>query len=201
MDHRNLRGDATRQSIIETATRLFVAHGYAATSTELVLRQCGISRGALYHHFPSKEALFTSVLECVEAGIFVKITEAAAGITNPLDALRAGCAAWLALAADPVVKQVVLIDAPSVIGWQAWREIDDRNALGLIKSALAGAASLGQVPADMVTLYAHMLLAMLIELSLLIARADDPPRMTADAGQALDQFLSRLFNVAPQADQ
>jgi AcrR family transcriptional regulator len=200
MDQRNLRGDATRQLVIGTATRLFAGQGYAASSTELVLRECGISRGALYHHFPSKEALFTAVLEATEESILIKITNAAAGTTNPLAALRAGCAAWLALAGDPVVKQIVLIDAPSVIGWQAWREIDDRNALGLIKSALASAASLGRVPANMVTLYAHMLLAMLIELSLIIARAVDPSQITADANEALEQFLSRLFNVAPQAD-
>jgi AcrR family transcriptional regulator len=160
-----------------------------------VLRESGISRGALYHHFPKKEALFTAVLQAAEAMIAAKVTEAAAGATNPLEALRAGCAAWLALADDPAVKQIVLIDAPSVIGWQAWRQIDDDNALGLIKLAFASAAGLGRVPADMVEFYAHMLLATLIELALLIARGGNP----AEAAKALEQVLSRLMGVEPNA--
>ncbi len=199
MDHRSQRGDATRQAIIGVATRLFTECGYEAASTELVLRECGISRGALYHHFPKKEALFTAVLKAAEEMIAAKVTEAAAGAANPLEALRAGCAAWLALADDPVVKRIVLIDAPSVIGWQAWREIDDCNALGLLKLAFARAAALGRVPAKMVEFYAHMLLAMLIELALLIARAGDPAAAMADAAQALEQVLSRLVGVEPHA--
>ncbi len=195
MDHRSQRGDATRRAIIGVATRLFTEHGYEAASTELVLRESGISRGALYHHFPKKEALFTAVLQAAEAMIAAKVTEAAAGATNPLEALRAGCAAWLALADDPAVKQIVLIDAPSVIGWQAWRQIDDDNALGLIKLAFASAAGLGRVPADMVEFYAHMLLATLIELALLIARGGNP----AEAAKALEQVLSRLMGVEPNA--
>ena len=199
MDHRNSRGEATRESIIATGTRLFAAHGYEAASTELLLRECGISRGALYHHFPSKEALFTAVLEATEKTIASKIIAAASPAANPLDALRAGCGAWLSLVDDPVVKQIVLIDAPSVVGWQTWREIDDRYVLGLIKSALGRAATLGRVPANMVELYAHMLLAMLIELALLIARADAPADAAAEAAQALEQVLSRLAGVAPYA--
>jgi AcrR family transcriptional regulator len=199
MDHRSVRGEATRQAIIGTATRLFAAHGYEATSTDLVLRECAVSRGALYHHFSSKEALFTAVLEAAEAGVAAKISTAAGGAPNPLEALRAGCAAWLALSDDPVVKQIVLIDAPAVIGWQAWRAIDDRYALGLIKSALASAAAQGRVPATLVECYAHMLLAMLIELALFIARAQDPKTAAEDAAQAVEQILSRFAGVAPFA--
>lgn len=199
MDQRSSRGGATRQTIIEIATRLFAAFGYEATSTDLVLRESGVSRGALYHHFSSKQALFTAVLEATEETVAARVRQAATSASDPLAVLRAGCAAWLALAEDPVVKRIVLIDAPLAVGWQTWREIDDKHALGLIKLALAAAAAQGALPAGMVELYAHMLLATLIELALLIARADDPDSTAAFAAQAVDRMLAGLLGGQPKA--
>ncbi len=197
MDRRNGRGQATRQHVLDTATRLFTEQGYEGTSIEHVLRECGISRGALYHHFSSKEVLFTAVLEAVEAQVTANVGAAGKGATNPLDALRAGCDAWLRLARDPTVRRIVLIDAPSVIGWQAWREMDDQNGLGLLKAGLGMAALAGRIPAEMVDMYAHLLLAVLTEVAMLIARSDDAAG-TIKAGQtAVEQLISRLFGVEP----
>lgn len=197
MDQRSSRGQATRQRIIGIATRLFAAEAYEGTSIELVLRECGISRGALYHHFNSKDVLFTAVLEAAEARIAKTVGAAAQGAANPLDALRAGCAAWLQLARDPTVRQIVLIDAPSVVGWQAWREIDGRHGLGLLKAGLGMAAAAGRLQENMVDLYAHMLLAMLIEVALLIARSEDGVAATRTGQEAVEQVLSRLVGMEP----
>lgn len=197
MDRRSDRGQATRQHVLETATRLFTDPGYENTSIEMVLRECGMSRGALYHHFSGKEALFTAVLEAVEARVTSTVREAGQNAANPLDALRAGCDAWLLLARDPTVRRIVLIDAPSVIGWQAWREMDDQNGLGLLKAGLGMAAAAGRVPAGLVDMYAHILLATLTEVAMLIARSDDAAA-TIEAGRgAVEQIISRLFGVEP----
>jgi AcrR family transcriptional regulator len=197
VDRRSDRGQATRQHVLETATRLFTDPGYENTSIEMVLRECGMSRGALYHHFSGKEALFTAVLEAVEARVTSTVREAGQNAANPLDALRAGCDAWLLLARDPTVRRIVLIDAPSVIGWQAWREMDDQNGLGLLKAGLGMAAAAGRVPAGLVDMYAHILLATLTEVAMLIARSDDAAA-TIEAGRgAVEQIISRLFGVEP----
>jgi AcrR family transcriptional regulator len=200
MDRRRDRGNITRQQILEVATRLFTQTGYEESSIETVLRECGISRGALYHHFNGKEALFTAVLEATEARVAADLAQAAQGATNPLDALRAGCAAWLRLAAsDPTVRRIILLDAPSVVGWTRWREIDGRHALGLLGTALGLAAASGRIPAAMVELYAHVLLAVLIEVALLIARSGDAGDAARNGGEAVEQVLSRLFGVEPHA--
>jgi AcrR family transcriptional regulator len=195
LDKRSERGIATKQRLIETATRLFTDHGFAATSIDLVLRSCDVSRGALYHHFPNKEALFLAVLEQTEAEISDGLKSAAMAATNPLDALRFGCRAWLELALDPKVSRIALIDAPSVIGWQAWREIEGRNGLGLLKIALASGAKMGRLPEGMVEVYAHMLLATLIEMALIIARSHDAAASRTTAQIAIEQLISRLFGV------
>ncbi len=190
MDKRSDRGQATRAHILQVATELFAAQGYEATSIEVVLKASGVSRGALYHHFANKEALFTAVLESVEAHVAKQVSAAAAGASNPLDALRAGCAAWLELARDRTVRQVVLVDAPSVIGWQAWRDLDNQFALGLLKAALSGMAAAGRFRPDMVDTYAHLLLAAMIEASLLVARANDADDAIAKGREALEELLS-----------
>ena len=197
MDKRNDRGQATRDHLIEAATKLFSEQGYPGTSIELVLQQCDISRGALYHHFASKEALFTAVLEAVETDVTRKVIAAAQKAANPLDALRQGCIAWLALARDPTVRQIALIDAPSVIGWQEWREIDNNHALSLLKNVLGMIAAAGRIPPHMVDMYAHMLIAVMAEVSLVIASSGDAANSIKAGKEAVEMLLSRLAGVEP----
>jgi AcrR family transcriptional regulator len=190
------RGQLTRKRILDCAARLFAEAGYEDTSIEAVLRESGISRGALYHHFENKEALFSAVLEATEARVAETVACAAQGLSDPLEALRAGCEAWLRLAAgDPAVRRIVLVDAPAVVGWQAWREIDGRHAMGLLRSALSFAAGAGRMPRENVDLYAHLLLAMLIEAALLVARSDDGDRTIAASKSALDRILGSLLGA------
>jgi AcrR family transcriptional regulator len=134
------RASSTRARIIASARRLFAANGYEGTSTETVLEESGVSRGALYHHFENKEALFAAVLEAVEVDITDATTRARANVTDPLEALRVAFAAFLELAREPEVRQIVLIDAHSVVGWQKWREIEERHA-SLIEVAFLVARS------------------------------------------------------------
>src|SRR5258708_1526453 len=109
------KGPTTRQRIVQLATRRFAGQGYAGTSVEGLLDELGISRGALYHHFRAKEELFEAVLEAIEAELAQGVVTAVRGVADPVDRLRAGCAAWLRLAQDAAIRQVVLIDAPAVL--------------------------------------------------------------------------------------
>jgi AcrR family transcriptional regulator len=149
-----------------------------------VLERSGVSRGSLYHHFASKEALFEAVLEQVEARVARETVDAARDIHDPVEALRAAGDAWLRLTADPVVRQVVLIDAPAVIGWRRWREIDERHAFGVLKRAVEAS---GRASAD---LLAHVVLAAMIEIAMLVARDE---RRLAEGREALDGVLVALL--------
>ena len=162
MDQRIGKGKTTRGRILEVATELFTKQGFEAASVEAVLKASGVSRGALYHHFASKEALFAATLEDVEARVAERLAKAGQGAATPFDALLAGCGAWLELATDPQVRQIVLKDAPSVVGWAAWRELDAKYALGLLKAGVT-AAGPADLSTEIVELYAHLLLAMLVE--------------------------------------
>ena len=187
------RGEATRGQLIAIAMRMFAERGYEDTSIEAVLREAGVSRGSLYHHFASKEALFEAVAEQVETDIGARTLAAAREVGEPVAAMRAGFLAWIRLAGDPVVRRILLIDAPSVLGWERWRAMEEDHALGLIRMVLQLIADQGRLRPELVGTMAHVLLASVNEVALLVARAEDQEAAMAAGADAIDELLRRLF--------
>jgi len=187
------RGEATRAQLIAIATRLFASRGYEDTSIEAVLQEAGVSRGSLYHHFAGKEALFEAVLDDVETRVGRQTIAAAVGADGPAGALRAAFLAWIKLAGDPVVQRILLIDAPAVLGWERWRAMEERHALGAIRATLQAIADQGNLRPELVGTLAHMLLASVNEIALVVARSDDPAAAMKDGADAIDELLRRLL--------
>src|SRR6516164_8954504 len=189
------RGEATRGQLIAIARRLFAERGYEDTSIEAVLREAGVSRGSLYHHFPSKEALFEAVAEEVETSVGTQTVNAASGSEGPVEALRAGFVAWIRLAGDPVVQRILLIDGPSVLGWEQWRAMEEHHALGLVRAVLQIIADEGKMRPELVGTLAHVLLASVNEVALLVARSDDKEAAMRAGADTIDELLQRLFDL------
>jgi len=120
-----------------------------------------------------KAALFDAVLEATEARIARSVAAAAATERNPRDALRAGCLAWLRLSEDPAAQRIALIDAPAVVGWDRWREIDAKHAFGMLRAGIKAIAADAKLPAALVEPIAYMLSAALLELAIYVSRAPD----------------------------
>jgi AcrR family transcriptional regulator len=190
---RAAQGRATRGQLIEVATRLFAEHGYEGTSIEAVLSAAGVSRGALYHHFAGKEALFEAVVSAVSAQVTADLQEVISGCADPVDALRTAALAWISLAADPVIQRVVLVDAPSVLGWDRWRAMDDGRTLGALRMLLQAVSDSGRLPAELVAPFSHMILAALDEIVLVVARAPDSTAAVAEGRMAVEALLDRLL--------
>ena len=193
MNRNVARGRETREQFVRVATRLFTTHGYEGTSIEAVLQETGASRGSLYHHFPGKEALFFAVLEDLEVRVIAEMTAGVAELTDPVEALRTACLAWIRLAGDPEVQQIVLIDAPAVLGWQRFRELDEQSVLGLFRAALEAAAEAGRIEARHVDVFSHLVLASVNEAAMLVARSPDPAATMPGAQDAFEEFLRRLL--------
>jgi AcrR family transcriptional regulator len=193
VDNRVEKGRATRDALVGVARELFGERGYDGTSIGAVLAAAGVARGALYHHFATKEELFDAVLDREIARLSTVATEAAAGATTPLEILRLACAAWLRMALDPAVQRITLLDAPAVVGWRRWREIDEAHILGGLRAAIGLLAAQGRLAEAEVDMYAHMLLAAVAEAALVIAQADDPEAALARGQAAVDTLLSRAL--------
>jgi hypothetical protein len=121
------------------------------------------------------------------------VAEATRDAADLVAELRATCLAWIRLACDPVARQILLIDAPAVIGWQRWRELDEQGNLGLIRAALAYAADAGRIDPGHVDAFAHIVLAAANEVMMMIARADDPAAALSAGEKSFTGFLDRLL--------
>ena len=130
------QSEATRSALVGAARPLFAERGYAGVGTEEIVRAAGVTRGALYHHFGGKDDLFAAVYEQVEAELVAEIGQVATVASDPLDALHQGAAMFLEACRRPEVQRITLIDAPSVLGWERWREIGVRYGFGLIEEVL-----------------------------------------------------------------
>lgn len=188
------RSRSTRAALLSAARPLFAVEGYGNVGTEAIVRAAGVTRGALYHQFRDKADLFEAVFEAVELEITEAIaaTVMAGGSSDPLDGLRAGAEAWLDACADPAVQRIVLIDAPSVLGWERWREIGIRYGMGLTEAALTAAMDAGSIPRRPVRPLAHVLIGALDEAALYVARAEDPETARAEVGDVLGTLIAAL---------
>lgn len=193
IDGRRVRGAATRERVLAAARRLFGERGYEATSIESVLEASGVARGALYHHFQSKAELFDAVLADVLVEIAERSAAAAAASKNPLEGLRAGSHAWLAMALDPAIQRIALLDPTTAVGWARWREQDQAHSLGGLRATLLRLTDEGRVPPGQAELLAHVLLAALNEAALFVAFAEDQQAAANTARATVDTLLDRLF--------
>ncbi len=118
------RASATRAALLAAARDLFATVGYAATGTETILAAAGVTRGALYHHFADKRALFAAVCETLHVEAQAVIETDADAAPSAFDGLIAGCLGFLDFMVRPEVRRILILDAPSVLGWAAWNEMD-----------------------------------------------------------------------------
>jgi len=186
------QGLQTRAHLVEVATTLFAERGFAGTSTEDIVKAANTTRGALYHHFESKEHLFVTVFEAVEEQVVAQVNASAMKGRTPLDMLRRGISAFLDQCLDPAMQRIVLRDGLSVLGWERWYEIDVRYALGSVAAAVEAAIASGQIPRQPVQPLAHLMLGAMNHAGLYIAGAADPAAARKEMERALRRVVDGL---------
>jgi AcrR family transcriptional regulator len=183
---------ATREALIDAALELFTERGYAEVGTEEIVARAKVTRGALYHHFEDKRDLFRAVFERVEQGLVAGIGAKMEAADDPWKLMMAGMRAFLDACEQPAVKRIALTDAPVVLGWREWREVDNRHGLGLTRAALQRAVDDGVLRPIAVEPMAHLLVAALSEAAFVIAHAPRPRKARAEVEQALVELVEGL---------
>jgi AcrR family transcriptional regulator len=180
------QAQATRELLKQTARTLFAERGFDAVSAEELVAKAGVTRGALYHHYDGKEGLFAAVVEAVMKDLHQALASAASGASDPLQALESGIRTFFGMVTEPGMQRILLIDGPSVLGWRAWREMDARYGLGLLKQAIGAATVGGMLRPQDPDVLAHLLLGAMTEAAMLIASSPEPSatRKTAEAAIA-----------------
>ena len=189
---RETEARATREALIDAALELFTERGYAEVGTEEIVARAKVTRGALYHHFEDKRDLFRAVFERVEADLMERIAAKMGGAEDPWDLMITGMRSFLDACEEPAVKHISLIDAPAVLGWEEWREIDNRHGLGLTRAALEGAVAAGAIRPIAVEPMSHLFVAAFSEAAFVIAHAERPRKARAEVEEALLQLVEGL---------
>lgn len=184
--------DATRRALVAAARRRFGTQGFAGTSLDDVAADARVTKGALYHHFRSKEHLFLEVYDEVEGELTARSVTAAAGGRDALEVLQLGFGAFLDTALDPVVQRIALIDAPAVLGTAAKLEVDARHSLAVVRLALETGIAEGLIEDLDAEALAQLLIAACSQAALRIATAPDPAAARPLVGAALDRLIAGL---------
>lgn len=191
------RSRTTRTALEQAGRRLFTERGFAGTSAEQLVTEAGVTRGALHHHYSDKRGLFLTVLEQLETEITTEIENAlrAAPAEDILTAMAAGLNTFLEICQRPEMIRIALFDAPAVLGWQAWRELEARHGLGLITAELERARDTGLITATAVPTLAQLILSAVSEAGLIVAHADDKDTARRQTQESLLLLVSGLLNT------
>lgn len=194
--HRWAQGEATRAALVGAARQLFGSQGYAATSTEEIVALAGMTKGALYHHFSDKEALFRAVFEEVQREASDKAV-AEFLRPDPWEALVSGCRLWVDAHVDPAIRRIALTDARAVLGWQGARAIETRFSTVAVRGALRKAMRAGVLESQPLRPLALMLTGALGEACQYVAEADDPEEARQEIAGVVVGLLSGFRKPAP----
>lgn len=190
------RSAATREALISAARKLWGLRGYAEVGTPEIAKEAGLTRGAMYHQFADKAALFRDVVEAVEQDVMAQMATlvASSGATTPADAIRAAVDAWLEVSGEREVRQLILLDAPVVLGWAGFREVAQRYSLGMTEQLLTEAVRAGQLARQPVRALATVMIGALDEAAMAIATAEDPKRARREIRQVLRRLIDGMLD-------
>lgn len=185
----------TRATLLREARLIFAASGYDAAATEEIVQRAEVTRGALYYHFKDKRAVFEAIVEEVASEIAAAIDKRAEPVGDPLQALIEGTRAFLDACLDPAVRRIYLIDAPAVLGWHRWREIDAPHGLRSLREGVAAVLAARPDQPLNVEPITFLLSGAFNEAALWIAEATDEKAARREMDRTLVQLMERLFGA------
>ncbi|SFI87500.1 transcriptional regulator, TetR family [Amycolatopsis sacchari] len=184
--------ESTRSALVDSAVELFTKRGYAGTSLDEVAKRARVTKGALYHHFSGKQALFEAAFAQVESAVFGRLEEIMRGPEPPWERALAGLREFISSCLDPSYQRIAIHEGPVVMGWERWREAEDRASFGLIRSSLEDLIEAGEVDSVPVEITARLLFGALSSAATEIASSPDPKKVGAEVETVIVQLLTRV---------
>jgi len=191
-DGRAAQGEATQRTLRRHARKLFAQKGYSAANTNELVERAHVTKGALYHHFANKRDLYAAVVEDLEQELVERIEAAAAGDRDPWERLAAMCCAYLDACRDPALARMLVLEAPVVLGWKTWCNLEQKYEVAAFARCLSEAGTL-QEPAETL---AQVILGALTTGARVIATAADSDAARTDVQKSIDRLLAGLRSTA-----
>jgi len=194
---------STKRALIEVAEELFTAHGYANTSLDAIVGGAQVTKGALYHHFSGKQALFEAVFEKVEEASSKTIQQAMKGKKDPWEKALAGLRAFLGVVQDPPYRRIVIQDGPAVLGYERYREQEERTAFAVVVDIVQTVLAVGRhdVDDEMTATVSRIFFGALSAAGESVAEAPDAEAAEAAASRVEDVVTFILSGMQTLADE
>jgi AcrR family transcriptional regulator len=184
--------ESTRDALVDSAVELFTKRGYAATSLDEVARRARVTKGALYHHFSGKQALFEAAFGVVETTVKAQLAEILTGPGSAWERASSGLRQYIKICLDPSYQRIVIHEAPVVMGWERWREAEDHFSFGLVRASIQACVDSGEIEELPVEVTARLLFGALSSAATMIASAEDPKKTGAEVTATIIRMLERL---------
>jgi AcrR family transcriptional regulator len=181
--------ESTKQALVDSAVDLFTRNGYAATSLDAIVKRSRVTKGALYHHFSGKQALFEAAFNQVETRAMERLTKATDGDDSPWERALGGVQEYIQVCLDPTYQRLVIREAPVVMGLERWREAEERFSFGIVRDVLEQLIDAGEINEVPVEVTARMMFAALSAGANIIAEAADPKKASAEVFTALINMI------------
>ncbi len=185
----------TKRSLLDNAQELFARHGYSGTSLDEVVAAARVTKGALYHHFPSKLALFESVFERLQDSSARQIEQQIDQVDDPWERARTGLRAFLQVCQEPHFRRICLQEAPAALGHERFAEAERTASLGLVErivddllADLGGADGLGET-------FAVIFYGAIRSASEYVSDAEDPDLAAAQIEEVIGAILAGLRSL------
>lgn len=193
---RQSRGELTRERLLRAAEKLFVKHGYEAVGVDRIVDAAGVTKGAFYHHFGDKLAIFREVFEAIDHEMGERVRERAMTAATPLGMVQLGVRTCFELCAQPRYGRFVYVVAPAALGWPAWHEADTAIARQIVVDGLQNAAEHGELAPASLPALATLLLGAILQAAITIATARQPQRIATELADETDRLLRALASQA-----
>lgn len=187
--------ESTRAALLDAAAEAFTAVGFARASVEDIVRRARLTKGALYHHFKDKTAVFEAVFCRIEEALVRRVVDASAKRTDPWESIEAGLGAFLQAALEPEHRRIVFEEAPAALGWVRWREIEQQYMMGVLRASLRSLHDAGLIRAEPLDVVAPVVFGAIAEAAQMAALAPDAKA----AQRAAKRLILRLVRgLAPE---
>ena len=197
MNRRQRYSASTKRALVDVAERLFTENGYTATSLDAIVAGADVTKGALYHHFSGKQAIFEAAFERVESRATAGITQAAEGHRDPWEKAQAGLRAFLEAVQEPAYRQIVISDGPSVLGHERFREQEEQSTYAIVDEIVRAVLTADDrdLDEDMLDTFTRIFFGAMSAAGGAVAVSEDPAAAAARVETAIGVIMAGLQQV------
>lgn len=187
---------STRRALLDCATELFAERGYAGTSLDEVVANARVTKGALYHHYSGKRALFEAVFERTQERVVKQISAETKKVKDPWERAVVGVRAFMSVCQEPEFRRIVMQEGPVALGFDRFREAEERNTYGLVRGIVAKVLKPYDVPESIVETFTRVFYGAMSAAGMAVSQADDPEAVSREVETVIGIVLAGLRQVA-----